>query len=209
VNLNILPLAFTMVVGPGLMAAVILVTTREPIRVSLAYILGFVFSATVGVIIARGIAGLLGSAVSLGDSSNSGSAGTIIQLVLVALLILASIKAYLGRATAKPPKWLSAMMEADPKRALEMGLAVVPIMPTDVIVLLTVGLNLEQNGSSVFDALPFLGLTALIVALPFLVYLLFRRPAVRLMPRVRDWMNANSWLVNIIVYCIFIVLILS
>jgi hypothetical protein len=26
---------------------------------------------------------------------------------------------------------------------------------------------------------------------------------------VRDWMNANSWLVNIIVYVIFIVLILA
>jgi hypothetical protein len=29
------------------------------------------------------------------------------------------------------------------------------------------------------------------------------------MPKVRDWMNANSWLVNIIVYIVFIVLILS
>jgi hypothetical protein len=29
------------------------------------------------------------------------------------------------------------------------------------------------------------------------------------MPKVRDWMNANSWLVNIIVYGIFIVLILA
>jgi hypothetical protein len=29
------------------------------------------------------------------------------------------------------------------------------------------------------------------------------------MPKVRDWMNTHSWLVNIIVYVIFIVLILS
>ena len=28
------------------------------------------------------------------------------------------------------------------------------------------------------------------------------------MPKVRDWMNTNSWLVNIIVYIIFILLIL-
>jgi hypothetical protein len=28
------------------------------------------------------------------------------------------------------------------------------------------------------------------------------------MPKVRDWMNTNSWLVNIIVYVVFIVLIL-
>jgi hypothetical protein len=29
------------------------------------------------------------------------------------------------------------------------------------------------------------------------------------MPKVRDWMNTNSWLVNIIVYVIFILLILA
>ena len=37
------------------------------------------------------------------------------------------------------------------------------------------------------------------VALPVLSYLLFRRRAQRVMPKVRDWMNINSWLVNIIV----------
>ena len=29
------------------------------------------------------------------------------------------------------------------------------------------------------------------------------------MPKVRDWMNTHSWLVNIIVYFVFIVLILG
>ena len=29
------------------------------------------------------------------------------------------------------------------------------------------------------------------------------------MPKVRDWMNTNSWLVNIIVYVVFIFLVLS
>jgi hypothetical protein len=29
------------------------------------------------------------------------------------------------------------------------------------------------------------------------------------MPKVRDWMNTKSWLVNVIVYVIFILLILS
>jgi hypothetical protein len=28
------------------------------------------------------------------------------------------------------------------------------------------------------------------------------------MPKVRDWMNANSWLVNVIAYVTFIALIL-
>lgn len=39
-------------------------------------------------------------------------------------------------------------------------------------------------------------------------YLLFRRRAQQLMPKVRDWINTNNWLVNIIVYVVFIALIL-
>ena len=50
--------------------------------------------------------------------------------------------------------------------------------------------------------------TIFIAALPVLSYLLFRHRAKRLMPKVRDWMNTNSWLVNIIVYVVFILLIL-
>jgi hypothetical protein len=208
-SLDILPLAFTMVVGPGLMAAVILVTAPRPIPVSTAYVAGFAIATLVGVAAARGIASLLGDGFSLGRSDDKGSAGTIIQLALVALLILASLKAYLSRETAEPPKWLGTVMEADPKRALKMGLVIVMVMPTDLVIMLTVGLNLEQNGSPLVDALPFVGLTALVAATPFLFYLLFRRPARRYMPKVRDWMNANSWAVNVLVYGIFIVLILA
>ena len=57
--------------------------------------------------------------------------------------------------------------------------------------------------------MPFIAATILIAALPVLAFLLFRRRAQRVMPKVRDWMNTNSWLVNIIVYVIFILLILS
>ena len=58
-------------------------------------------------------------------------------------------------------------------------------------------------------ALPFIVVTVLVAALPLLLYLLFHRRAQRLLPKVRDWMNTNSWLVNIIVYVVFILLILS
>jgi hypothetical protein len=100
-------------------------------------------------------------------------------------------------------------MEATPRSALKMGLLIVVIMPSDIVIMLTVGTNLEQNGSSLVDAIPFVALTALVAALPLLGYLVFRHPAQRAMPKVRDWMNNNSWAVNVITYCVFIVLILA
>ena len=63
-------------------------------------------------------------------------------------------------------------------------------------------------GNRDLASVPFVAATILIAALPVLSYLLFRRRAQRVMPKVRDWMNANSWLVNIIVYIVFILLIL-
>ena len=57
--------------------------------------------------------------------------------------------------------------------------------------------------------MPFIVATILIAALPVLSYLLFHRRAERAMPKVRDWMNTHSWLVNIIVYVVFILLILA
>jgi Sap, sulfolipid-1-addressing protein len=90
-----------------------------------------------------------------------------------------------------------------------MGFILIFLMPTDIASMLTVGVNLQQNGHSLIDALPFLALTLLIAALPLLAYLLLGRRAKEAMPKVRDWMSANSWLVNIIVLGIFIVLIFS
>jgi hypothetical protein len=45
--------------------------------------------------------------------------------------------------------------------------------------------------------------------LPILTYLLFRNRAKTAMPKVRDWMYANSWLVNVIGIGIFIGLVLG
>jgi hypothetical protein len=61
------------------------------------------------------------------------------------------------------------------------GLSVILVMPSDILIMLTVGTNLEQTDSSFVEALP----------------------------KVRDWMNNNAWAVNVIVCCIFIVLILA
>lgn len=75
--------------------------------------------------------------------------------------------------------------------------------------MLTVGMNLEHNDQSVAAAIPFLAATTLIAALPLLGFLLFHRRAELAMPKVRDWMDSHTWLINIIVCIIFIILIVG
>jgi threonine/homoserine/homoserine lactone efflux protein len=203
-NLQILPLAITMMAGPQIMAAIIFVTAPKALRVSVPFLAGVAIATTVGVIITTTIASLL----SLGDPSDSGSSGNIIQYVLVGLLVALAIKNYVGRETAEPPRWLGALQSADVKRAFMTGLLVILLMPSDIIIMLTVGTNLAQNNAGLVAALPFIGATVLVAALPLLFFVLFHRRAQQFMPKVRDWMNSHSWLVNIIVCGVFIALIL-
>jgi ABC-type amino acid transport system permease subunit len=49
-------------------------------------------------------------------------------------------------------------------------------------------------------------LTLLLVALPALMILVFGKKAENAMPKVRDWMNNNSWVVSEIVLALFIAL---
>lgn len=206
-ELQILPLAITMLAGPQIMSAIIFVTASKPVKVSAAFIAGVAIATTVGVAIALAVVSLFGGG-SLGDSSDSGSTGNLIQYLLVGLLVALAIKNYVGRETVEPPRWLGTLQRADWKQALKTGLLVILLMPSDIIIMLTVGVNLAHNGAGLLAALPFIVATVLVAALPLLLFLLFYRRAQRLMPKVRDWMNTNSWLVNIIVCVVFIVLIL-
>lgn len=206
-DLQVLPLAVTMMAGPQIMSDIIFITSRRPVAINGAFLVAVAIAVTAGTAIATGLVSLLG--IDLGSSSDSGSVGSIIQIALVGLLILAALKNVIRRETIEPPKWLGALQHADEKRAFKTGLLVILAMPSDIIIMLTVGTHLEQTNSSFLDALPFIAATVLVAALPLLGYLLFRGRAEAAMPRVRDWMNDNAWAVNVIVCVIFILLIVA
>ena len=208
-NLAVLPLAITMNAGPQIMSAIVFVTAPKPLKLSAYFLAGVVIAVTAGVTLTYTLASVLGNSISLGDPSNSGSIGNIIQYVLVGLLVFLSIRSYVRRETSEPPRWLGTLQNAKPRTAFTTGLLLLSVFPSDLMILVSVGVNLSQQNASLLGAVPFMVATILIAALPVLSYLLFRRRAERAMPKVRDWMNTHSWLVNIIVYVVFILLILA
>jgi hypothetical protein len=207
VSLEILPLAITMMAGPQIMSAILLLTSPRPVRGSVAFLLGVGLAATVGTAITTTLVGLLGQQVDLGEEG-AGSLGTLIQIVLVGLLVLAALRTYLGRATSEPPAWLGTLTTASTKRAFSIGFLLILVMPSDLVVMFTVGTNLAQNNLPISAAVPFLATTVLIAALPLLSYVLFRRRAERAMPVVRDWMNTHSWVLTVGVCVLFVFLII-
>jgi hypothetical protein len=208
-SFRILPLAVTMMAGPQIMAAIIFVTTERAVRLSVAFVASVLLATSLGVAVAAGIGALLGGETALAGAGGPSTAADVIEVVLVGLLLAAAVHSYLGRRTAAPPQWLETLLDADPKTAFKTGLLLILLFPSDVVVLLTVGVHLQHADPALGVALVFIAATVLIAALPLLTYLLLGQRAARTMPKVRDWMNTHSWAVNIAVYAIFITLLLS
>src|SRR5918912_890494 len=147
-NVAVIPLAITMNAGPQIMSALIFVTATKPLKLSAYFLGGVVIAVTVGVTVTYTLASVFGNSISLGDSSDAGSIGNIIQYLLVGLLVFASIRSYLTRATSEPPRWLGAMQNAKPRTAFLAGLLLLSIFPSDFVVMMTVGVNPAQSNSS-------------------------------------------------------------
>ena len=124
----------------------------------------FVLGVAVAVIVDTGIWFLVaGTLNNLGDPSDNGSKGHVIQYVLVALLVLLALRTYRNRAAAEPPKWMGSLLEATPRRALTLGLLLISLMPSDIVVMITVGVHLQHEGKDYIDAGLFMLATILIV----------------------------------------------
>ena len=100
-QLQILPLALIMVMGPQILTAIFLVTSHEPVKNSVAMLVG---------VLARGDAQhpiWFGLYDVLNVKPRSGSGPSTADYVVAGLLALAGIHTFLGRHHASVPKWMT------------------------------------------------------------------------------------------------------
>jgi thiol:disulfide interchange protein len=83
------------------------------------------------------------------------------------------------------------------------------VFPTDIITSVTAGAHLANEGDPWVDGLPFIALTLLILALPAILVILLGDRAKAFLPRARDWMNTNSWIVSEIVIAFFVIITIN
>jgi Sap, sulfolipid-1-addressing protein len=207
VNLaSVLPLAIVMVAGPQIISAVFFATSVNWKGTSAAYVLGAALSVTAFFTIAY----LAFKGAKTGDdSSDSSSSSNVIDVVILALLVVLAAYVFLNRKKSEPPKWMGKLQTATPKFAFILGLLLLGIFPTDIITSVTVGAHLANEGGPWVDGLPFIALTLLLLALPTILVILIGERAKAFLPKARDWMNTNSWVVNEIVIAFFIVLTIN
>jgi Sap, sulfolipid-1-addressing protein len=199
-QLRILPMAFVMIAGPQILSAIFLATSEKWQRNTAAYLAGAALSITLIVSVAY----LLGS----GAPREGGSNDTLDVIVLV-LLLAAMVYVFLTRKKAEPPKWMGKLQTANPRFSFRLGFLLLGVFPTDILTSVAVGTFLSSHGDPWWHLLPFLLLTLLFLALPVLIVLAFGKRGRAFLPKARDWMNANSWVVSEIVLVFFIVIAIN
>jgi hypothetical protein len=187
-----------MVMGPQILTAIFLVTSREPVKNSIAMVIGVVLAACISLAIWFGIV------KAVGIDPKEGGGPTTADWIVAGLLALAAIHTFLGRGTASVPKWMTALQEAEPKRAFTLAFLLILLMPTDIVAVISTANWLHDNDKDLLHGWPLIAATTLLMALPFLAYLLLGHRARNAMPRIRDWLTSNAWLVNIVVIVYFI-----
>jgi Sap, sulfolipid-1-addressing protein len=197
-QLQIVPLALIMVMGPQILTAIFLVTSREPVKSSAAMLIGVFLAASLGLAIWTGVVQL----ISIDPSGNSGP-GTG-DYVVAGLLAVLAVRTVLTRGTATVPKWMSTLQHAEPRRAFSLGFLLILLMPTDIAATLATAHVLHDDGLSFVDGWPLVTATLALMAVPILGFLLLGHRARNAMPSIRDWLTTNAWLVNLIVLVYFI-----
>jgi len=192
-----LSLAFVMVAGPQILSSIFLATSKEWKANSFLFCFGALLAValifTAGFLLSDG-------------ASNQGAPDSTISIIIVVLLVLAAIHTFLTRKTAKPPKWMGKLEDANPKFSFKLGFLLLGFFPTDLLTSFSLGALAASQDEPWTSGLGFILLTVLLLALPVLGLLAFGERAERALPKVRDWMNANSWIISEIVIALFIVI---
>ena len=198
---KVIPMAFVMIAGPQILSAIFLATTENWRRNSLAYICGAALSisaiVTVGYFIGDGAGG------------DDGGPSDTVYIVILVLLVFAAIYTFLKREESEPPKWMGKLEQATPRMSFTLGFLLLGFFPTDIITSLAVGGFLANEGDPLWHAEVFVGITLLLLALPMLTLFALGERGQAFLPKARDWMNNNSWIVNEIVIGLFIVITIN
>jgi hypothetical protein len=202
--LKVLPMAFVMVAGPQIISAFFFATGSSWKKVSAAYVLG----AAVSIPLVVGAAYLLTQGSGEGDEAGSGGLKPA-DYVILALLLFAMVRTYAKRDESEPPKWMGRLQNATPKATFVLGFLLLGFFPSDLITSISVGTFLSHKGDPYLDALPFILFTLLLLATPALMVVALGDRAQTLLPKVRDWMNTNSWIVSEVVLVFFVAIVLS
>ncbi|HND46601.1 MAG TPA: GAP family protein [Chitinophagales bacterium] len=203
-NIPVLPLSLTVMLGPQILVAVLLITRKDPIKSSVIYITAVLATLILTTFIYYELASLIG----LKDLSIAGR--PLLKHLLIILFIYLIIRSIKNRNNiTEAPKWMQNITSASLRKIFVIGLTLIAIMPTDIIATFSVGSILNSNSQPFIAALPFFGAVALIAGLPLLAYLSLGKKGPIYLEQFNTWLNTNGYLINVIVLIFFIMMMIK
>jgi Sap, sulfolipid-1-addressing protein len=203
----VLPMAFVMVAGPQIVTAILLATGMRPRRDSAFFLLGAGVATFIGVTGSYFLTGLVKrGGAPLGADARVTRA---IDAAIIVLLVLLAWKASRARGHSQPPRWMAKLERASPLVALRIGFLLFLLLPGDLISMFTVGAYLAHHGAPWWHGLVFVAVTVVLAGVPLLLLLALGKRAHALLPKARDWMTKNSWIVSEIVIGFFLLMTLK
>ncbi|MDW3846926.1 GAP family protein [Micromonospora sp. BRA006-A] len=205
--LTVLPLAFVMVAGPQLISAVFLAASRDPRRSSVAYLAGAALGTLVALTVWYGVFRVI--RYSAGNGTKDSGSRHLIDWIVLVLLAALMVITFLRRKRNQPPGWMRKLEDTRPPFAFGLGLLLFVAMPSDEVTMASVAGSLAGHDKPWWHLLPFLILTVLLLALPLLALVMLGARAERLLPRLRDWSDAHSWIISELVILVFVAIVVS
>jgi threonine/homoserine/homoserine lactone efflux protein len=156
-----------------------------------------------GWLIGLALAGAIVLAVSSGaDASDDGAPATwvsVLKLVLGLLLLAVAVKQWRGRPQgdeAQLPKWMQAIDEFRPQRALAMGVALSAINPKNLLLTIGAAAAIAQTGIEAGQQAVALAVFVLVgtvgPGLPVAIYFAMGARAEHVLEELKDWMARNN-----------------
>ena len=104
---------------------------------------------------------------------------------------------------------MQSLQNASPKSIFLIGFGLILFMPADIAVAFSVGGFLTAKNQSIVNATPLFITVMILISLPMDIYFILGKKGPKLMKKVNHWINNNGWVINKIVYMMFIYLIWS
>jgi len=203
----VLPMAFVMVAGPQIVTAILLATGTRPRPDSAFFLLGAGIATFIGVTASYFLTGLVkGRGMASGGDARMERS---IEVAIIVLLIFLAWKVLRERGRSQPPRWMAKLESATPLFSLRMGLLLFLLLPGDLISMFTVGAYLAHHGAPWWHGLVFVALTVALAGIPLFLLLALGKRGQALLPKARDWMTKNSWIVSEIVIGFFLLMTLK
>ncbi len=202
-DIAILPLALTVMLGPQILVAILLITRKDPVKSSLVYIVAVMLT----LLLTTSIYYLLANIINFQSTSEGGR--PILKYILIALCVYLLVKSILNRhKLTEPPKWMKEIHEASLSKIFILGFTLIAFMPTDIVVAFTVGSLLNNDAGTLLDALPFFGAVLLIAFIPLILYFSLGSKGPEKLEKANVWLNTHGYVINVAVLTFFIFMML-